>query len=163
MNRTALATVAAAAALTLTPVVALAQYGGYGGGPGGFALERWEEDYSHLRDPAARKNFYDAIKYVPLGGPDSEAYLSFGGQARYRYDYFNNYSFGPGVNDEDGFDLQRYLVHVDAHLHPNVRAFVQLNGAYVNDREGGPRYGDVDDFDLQQAFVDLKTKDDADP
>ena len=154
--------VAAAAALSpwAAPAVTRAQYGS---GDGGFSMQRWEEDYAHLRDTADEsRSLFDAIKYVPLD-PDGDAYLSFGGQARYRYDYFNNYSFGPGVNDENGFHLQRYLAHVDAQLHENARAFVQLNAAYVNDREGGPRYGDVDDFDLQQAFVDLRTSEDANP
>lgn len=154
---------AAAAALSLwcAPAVTRAQYGSPG--EGGFSMQRWEEDYSHLRDTAGEpRGLFDAIKYVPLDR-DGDAYLSFGGQARYRYDYFNNYSFGPGVNDENGFHLQRYLAHVDAQLHENARAFVQLNAGFVDNREGGPRYGDVDDFDLQQAFVDLRTSGDANP
>ena len=143
------------------PAVIRAQYGS--SGEGGFSLQRWEEDYSDLRDaPDERRGLLDAIKYIPLD-KDGDAYLSLGGQARYRYDYFNNYSFGPGVNDENGFHLQRYLAHVDAQLHENLRGFVQLNAAFVNDREGGPRYGDVDDFDLQQGFVDFRTSADADP
>jgi hypothetical protein len=148
----------AAAALLLPASVCSAQY--YGG-DGGYAMQRWEEDYSHLKDVADR-SFLESIKDVPLNDT-GDAYLSFGGQARYRYDYFNNYSFGPGINDEDGFHLQRYLLHADAHLHPNLRAFVQVNSGLVDDRAGGPRYGDDDDFDLQQAFVDLRASDDANP
>lgn len=152
---------AAALGLWLAPAATQAQYGS--SGEGGFSLQRWEEDYAHLRDASGEpRSLFDAIKYVPLDA-DGDAYLSFGGQWRYRYDYFNNYSFGPGINDEDGFHLQRYLAHVDAQLHENARAFVQLNAAFVHDRAGGPRYGDVDDFDLQQAFVDLRTSDDANP
>jgi hypothetical protein len=146
------------AALLLPAPVCSAQY--YGG-DGGFAMQRWEEDYSHLKDQPER-SFFESIKYVPLDDYGA-AYLSFGGQGRYRYDYFNNYSFGPGINDEDGFHLQRYLLHVDAHLRPNLRAFVQFNAGLVDDRTGGPRYGDDDDIDLQQAFVDFKTSDDANP
>jgi hypothetical protein len=148
--------------LVLTPTsAALAQsYGG--GGEGAFALQRWEEDYSHLKQPSGERSFFDAIKYVPLN-ESGDAYLSFGGQARYRYDYFNNFSFGPGINDEDGFHLGRYLAHVDAHLGKNLRAFVQLNGATVDGREGGGRYGDADDLDVQQAFVDVMTSGDANP
>jgi hypothetical protein len=147
--------------LSAGAAITSAQYGS--GGEGGFSTQRWEENYGHLRNTSGEgRSLLDAIKYVPLD-PNGDAYLSFGGQARYRYDYFNNYSFGPGVNDENGFHLQRYLAHVDAQLHENVRAFVQLNAAFVDDREGGPRYGDVDDFDLQQAFVDLRTSDDANP
>jgi hypothetical protein len=52
---------------------------------------------------------------------------------------------------------------MDAHLTPNLRAFVQVNSSLENGREGGPRYGDVDHFDLLQGFVDIKTSDSADP
>jgi hypothetical protein len=157
-TRLALAT-GAALSLWAAPADTRAQYGSPG--EGGFSMQRWEEDYGHLRDASGEpRGPFDAIKYIPLDR-DGDAYLSFGGQARYRYDYFNNYSFGPGVNDENGFHLQRYLAHVDAQLHENARAFVQLNAAFVDDREGGPRYGDVDDFDLQQAFVDFRTSGDA--
>jgi hypothetical protein len=134
----------------------------YGGGPNAYALERWEEDYSYLKDPSQKKSFLDAIKYVPIL-PDGYWYLSFGGQARYRYDYFNNYSFGPGVNDEDGFHLQRYYAHVDAHLGDHLRAFFQVTTASVDGRELGGRYGDADDFDLQQGFIDVKTADESKP
>src|SRR5688500_15646972 len=159
-TRLALAT-AATLSLWSVPTDTQAQYGS--SGEGGFSMQRWEEDYGYLRETSDEsRSLYDAIKYVPLD-PDGEAYLSLGGQARYRYDYFNNYSFGPGVNDESGFHLQRYLAHVDAQLHENARAFVQLNAGFVDDREGGPRYGDVDDFDLQQAFLDLRTSGDGNP
>ncbi len=145
------------ASVAMFPSACLAQY--YGGG-GAYSIERWDEDYSYLKDPSARTDFFDPIKYVPIG---ENSYLSFGGQARYRFDYFNNPSFGPGTNDEDGFHLQRYLLHADAHVGDNLRAFVQLDSSFVDGREGGGRYGDADNIDLQQAFVDLKTSDKSDP
>src|SRR6478609_8414781 len=106
--------------LLMSSIPALAQYGGYGPSP--YNIERWNEDYSYLADPAARTDPFDPLKYIPLGRDDF--YLSLCGQARYRYDYFNNPNFGRGTNDEDGFHLQRYLMHADAHLTPNIRAFV---------------------------------------
>ena len=127
---------------------ARAQYGSTN-----YSIERWDEDYSYLKDPANRNDFFDPIKYVPLGQGDS--YLSFGGQARYRYDYFNNTAFGAGVQDETGFHLIRLLAHVDAHFGPDFRAFVQVNSGLEFDRSGGPRPGDADDFDFQQAFADF--------
>jgi hypothetical protein len=141
------------------PMRCLAQY--YA--PSGYSLERWEEDYSSLKDPSARRDWYDAIKYVPLNDT-GDIYLSFGGQARYRYDYFNNPTFGPGAtNDEDGFHLQRYLVHTDAHIGEHFRTFVQVNSSFVDGRVGGGRYGDAQHFDLQQAFVDVSTSNDSNP
>jgi hypothetical protein len=144
-------------AALLLPSIALAQYGG----GGNFSLERWDEDYSYLKDPAARSDPLDAIKYIPFG--KDGGYLSLGGQARYRYDYFNNPSFGPGNNDEDGFHLQRYLLHMDAHLNAHLRTFVQVDSAFVDGRVGGGRYADADHFDLQQAFFDVKTSEESKP
>src|SRR5436305_13338046 len=84
-----------------------------------YDLERWEEDYSYLKSPDARgKDPFDPIKFVPLNTSGS-AYLSFGGQVRERYDYFNNLNFGAGPQDEDGFRLTRMLAHVDAHFGPS--------------------------------------------
>ncbi|HEY8666865.1 MAG TPA: alginate export family protein [Tepidisphaeraceae bacterium] len=137
-------------------------YGGGGAGEHAFSLERWDEDYSYLKDAKAGGDFLDPIKYMPLN-KQGDVYLSLGGQARYRYDYFNNPTFGPGTNDEDGFHLQRYLLHADLHAGQYVRAFVQADSAWVDGREGGPRPGDTDHLDLQQGFVDLKTSDAANP
>lgn len=124
----------------------------YGSSP--YNIERWAEDYSYFKDHADRTDPFDALKYVPMGG-NPDWYLSFGGQARYRYDYFNNTGFGSGAQDETGFDLVRLLAHVDAHFGKNFRVFVQLNSGLVYDRVGGPRPGDADDFDVQQAFADV--------
>src|SRR3954471_8343943 len=141
----------------LFPIPALAQYGGYGPSP--YKIERWDEDYSTLANPAYRTDPFDPLKYVPLGW--DEAYLSLGGQARYRFDYFNNLNFGRGPQDEDGFHLVRLLGHADVHLGRNARGFVELTGSMLDGRVGGPRVGDTDEFDFQQAFVDLRS--DIDP
>lgn len=119
-----------------------------------YDLERWNEDYSYLRYPGSHTDFFDPIKFVPLNA-DGSTYLSFGGQARYRFDYFNNSNFGAGTQDETGFDLLRFLAHVDAHIGQHVRVFVQFDSSLLYDRAGGPRAGDVKDFDVQQAFADL--------
>jgi len=126
-----------------------------------FKIERWDEDYSYLKD-SPRTDFFDPAKYIPLN-QSGDTYLSFGGQARYRYDYFNNTGFGSGVQDENGFHLFRLLAHVDAHFGQNFRVFVQMNSGLLADRSGGPRPGDADDIDFQQAFADLRVpfKDDA--
>jgi hypothetical protein len=129
---------------------AWAQYGS-----SDYSIERWEEDYSNLKNPANRRDFFDPIKYVPLNSAGDQ-YLSFGGQARERYDYFNNSNFGAGAQDENGFFLTRLLAHADAHFGQNFRLFLQLNSAIVSDRVGGPRPGDADDFDIQQAFADVR-------
>lgn len=116
---------------------------------------RWNEDYSFLRDPSRRTDFFDPIKYIPLGD-DPDTYLSLGGQARYRYELFNNNNFGAGPQDDTGYHLTRLLAHADLHLGKHLRGFVQIKSAMEDGRAGGPRPPDADEFDLQQAFVDFK-------
>jgi hypothetical protein len=39
--------------------------------PPAYKLLRYEEDYSYLKDPSRRTDFWDPIKYIPLGGRSS--------------------------------------------------------------------------------------------
>ena len=127
------------------------------GPPPPYTPVRWNEDYSHLRDPARRTDFFDPIKYIPLGD-DPETYLSLGGSARYRYELFNDNNFGAGPQDDTGYHLTRLMAHADLHLGKHLRGFVQIKSALEDGRAGGPRPADADEFDLQQAFVDLKLR-----
>src|SRR5579859_2400140 len=108
-----------ALALVLFAAPAWAQYG-----PSNFSTERWDEDYSYLKNAPDRSDPLNALKYIPVNR-DGDWYLSLGGQARYRFDYFNNSGFGNGYQDETGFDLVRLLAHLDAHFGKNVRVFLQ--------------------------------------
>src|SRR5579871_1380892 len=112
--------------------LACASFGQYGSTD--YKLERWDEDYSYLAHVQDKNDLFDPIKYIPLG--QENQYLSVGGQERYRFDYFNNSSFGAGPQDETGFHLIRSLLHFDAHLGPNVRAFLQLDSSLSYDRVG---------------------------
>jgi hypothetical protein len=125
------------------------------GPPPPYTALRWNEDYSYLRDSARHSDRFDPIKYIPVGD-DPDTYLSLGGSVRYRYEFFDNNTFGAGPQDDDGFHLTRILAHADLHLGKNLRGFVQIKSAMEDGREGGPRPIDSDEFDLQQAFVDLK-------
>jgi hypothetical protein len=136
-------------AVLLLASPALAQYGS-----SSYSVERWSEDFSYLKDFPDRSDPLNALKYIPINRA-GDWYLSFGGQARYRFDYFNNSGFGSGPQDETGFDLVRLLAHVDAHFGQHFRVFVQLNSGLAFDRVGRPRPGDADDFDVQQAFADV--------
>jgi hypothetical protein len=135
-------------------VCSVSAFAQYSYGPASYDIERWNEDYSYLKE-AGPSDFFDPAKYVPLN-ESGDVYLSFGGQARYRYDYFNNSNFGAGIQDENGFHLFRLLAHVDAQFGPNFRVFFQAISALEADRSGGPRPGDTDDIDIQQLFADFR-------
>jgi hypothetical protein len=123
--------------------------------PPAYTVVRWNEDYGYLKDPAKRGDLFDAIKYTPLN-ERGDWYLSLGGQARYRYELFNNNNFGAGPQDDTGFHLTRLLAHADVHLGNHLRGFFQVKSGMEDGRDGGPRPPDADEFDLEQAFIDLK-------
>lgn len=124
--------------------------------PSPYRIVRHTEDWSFLRDPARSHSVFDPIKYIPLGRDD--AYLSIGGEARLVYEFFDNNAFGAGPQDDDGFLLQRYMLHADLHVTDAFRAFVDLKANPTAGREGGPRPPDRDDADLHQAFIDLSVR-----
>lgn len=122
--------------------------------PASYRLNRADENYSYLRDPSRRTDFWDPVKYVPLNGSGS-MYFSLGGEARERYEYFNHPNWGAGPPGS-GYLLQRYFLHGDLHLGEVARFFAQFQSSLENDRKGGPRPTDKDELDVHQLFLDLK-------
>ncbi len=122
--------------------------------PSSYKPLRYDDNFIYLRDPARGNDFWDPIKYIPLGSPDT--YLTLGGELRERLDHFRNPVFGLSHHRASLDDvLQRVLLNADVHAGPHFRAFVQL-GNHVAAGKGdltGPT--DVDRLDLQQGFVDL--------
>ena len=122
--------------------------------PPAFTALTYDEDYSYLKDPAARTNLFDPLKYIPLD-KQGDTYLTFGGQVRDRYEYFNNYTFGKGTQDPNGYNLVRTMLDADLHLSSYFRVFAEGISATEQGRDGGPRASDVNEIDLHQAFADL--------
>jgi hypothetical protein len=126
--------------------------------PPAYKLLRYEEDYSYLKDPCLRTDFWDPVKYIPLWGRE-DWYLSFGGELRERYETYHNEGAGSAPADPYGNNsdmLQRYLLHADIHMSPYVRFFGQLVTGLEAGRIPGPRPDvDVNVFDAHQAFADF--------
>jgi hypothetical protein len=122
--------------------------------PAPYTPVRWNEDYSYLKDPAKKKDFFDPIKYIPLND-EGDWYLSLGGQARYRYELFDSTNFGVGPQDDDGFNLGRFMGHADLHAGPYFRGFIQVISAVEGGRNPEPRPQDADDLDIHQGFIDV--------
>jgi Alginate export len=114
----------------------------------------YDEDYGYLKDPAARTDLFDPVKYIPLN-EQGDVYVTFGGQLRDRYEYFQNNLFAKDTQDQHGYNLLRAMVDADLHLGPYVRVFAEGISATEQGRVGGPRASDVNEIDLYQAFADL--------
>jgi hypothetical protein len=80
-------------------------YKGKGPGRGNSYVERYEEDYSYLRDLARSSDFFDPLKFIPLGA-EGEVYLTLNGEARFRYDDTDHRNFAIAmrcpIGDERG-------------------------------------------------------------
>jgi Alginate export len=122
--------------------------------PPPYQFNRADEDYRYLTDPHLNTDLWDPIKYIPLNETGSW-YLSIGGEARERYEYFNHPNWGKDPQD-NGYLLQRYFLHGDLRLGENVRLFTQFQSSLEDGRKGGPRPTDEDELDLHQAFLDVK-------
>ena len=128
-------------------------------------LLREDEDWTYLADPKNQgHDWYDPIKYIPLGKRD-HWYLTLGGDARGWFESYKNDNWGvlPFLpadadqieTDNNNYLMQRYMFHGDFHLGTRVRAFGQLKSSVINGRTGGPRpIIDTDEFDVNQAFLD---------
>jgi len=90
--------------------------------PPSYQLLRFDEDYRYLRDPGRRSDLWDPLKCIALNDA-ATWYLSLGGEVRERYEYFHNTSWGQGPQDDDGYLLQRYMIHADLHFGESLRVF----------------------------------------
>ena len=124
-----------------------------------YTLLSYDEDYSYLADPAQRADFWDPIKYVPLGEPGW--YATFGGETRQRFESYTHYPFAPALENRHGYDLQRYMELADLHFGPDVRLFAELKSALAFDKQVVFPV-DEDRLDLDQAFFDLRLPVDPD-
>lgn len=123
-----------------------------------YRLPRYEEDWSRLRSSEQDRDWLDPIKFVPMGGGPN-AYLSFGGEARETYERFHNPNFGLQPQDPDGYLLERYRLHADAHFNSHVRVFTEVMSGLENWRTGGPRpVIDEDRFDFHQGFLEVSSQ-----
>ncbi len=116
---------------------------------------RYEENYQFLADPSKRTDFYDSIKYIPLGN-DPTTYLSFGGEIRERFDGFlKNPLLGTNHLSSDNYFLHRSLVHADLHVSEYFRGFFQFGYHEVWGKSSPVTSLDRDNFDVQQAFAEV--------
>src|ERR1700756_349528 len=68
--------------------------------PPPYQVLRFDENYSYLADASRQGDWFDPIKYIPLGTNNPNMYLSLGGELRERFEAMHNPDFGiPGSHD----------------------------------------------------------------
>src|ERR1700678_1452275 len=112
-----------------------------------------EQDWSFLSRPALHRDFFDPAKYIRLGG-DPQSYISFGLEYRTEYEYYDNWMFGGGPQDHNGYVVSRMMPHFDLHAGSDFRLFSEFQFDYVAGRVGDPRPGvDQAPGDVHQTFI----------
>jgi hypothetical protein len=120
-----------------------------------------DEDFSFLEDPANRTDFWDPLKFIPLGS-DPADFLSLGFEYRSEYEWFHNSLWGAGPQTRGGYWLQRIIPQADFRLGPHFRFYLSFQSELERGRNGGPRpMIDEDDFDPHEAFLDISTDTEA--
>jgi len=114
-----------------------------------------EHNWSFLADPSKRTDFFDPVKYIPFG-ENPQLYLSLGFEYRIQYEYYNNWMFGAGPQDQNGYVMNRVMPHFDFHAGSYCRLFSEFEFDYEDGRNGGPRAQiDEDRGDVHQAFIEI--------
>ncbi len=114
---------------------------------------RFEESYADVGEQDRATDWFAAYKKIPLG--HEAAFLTLGGDYRYRLESFANPQFGLLGLPDYTHHLNRFMVHADIHAAPALRAFVQFSAF---DETGHPFAAgpfDQSEPDVQQAFLDL--------
>jgi hypothetical protein len=119
-----------------------------------YTLERYDEDWSFLRDASKRTDLFDPIKWIPLGNRESW-FLTLGGELRERFQDVRNPAFGlpSPVRNTDFF--HRTFLFGDIHLGAHFRTFFEfVNGVSAGTTKKKSTF-EQDSLDVLQAFADV--------
>jgi hypothetical protein len=100
-----------------------------------------------------------AIKNIPLSTANPATNLSIGGEIREQLRIYHHVNYGDvdsGINDNDAYLLQRYLLHADLHLGRHFRFFGQMNSNHATAKNTVART-DRDLVGVLQLFADINT------
>jgi hypothetical protein len=114
-----------------------------------------EQNWSFLADSSKRTDFFDPVKYIPFGD-NPQLHLSLGFEYRIQYEYYDNWMFGAGPQDHNGYVMNRVMPHFDFHAGSEFRLFSEFEFDFEDGRNGGPRPQiDEDRGDVHQAFLEI--------
>jgi len=112
------------------------------------------EDWSFLSDVSKRNDFWDPLKYIPLG--NENRYLTLSGEIRFRPEGFRIRGIGEIPSTRDTYFLQRYLFGADLHLGPRFRLFAEIQSGIIRGQLRSPRPTDQNNVDIHQAFFEWR-------
>src|SRR6201987_1831939 len=119
-------------------------------------LLREDEDWSFLKDPKLREDFWDPVKYIRLRSGRNDWYMTISGEAREVWEQIGNDYWGQAPY-WNGYLNERYMLGFDIHYGKHVRTFVDFKSGINSFRFGGPRPIDEKKLDFQAAFLQVGT------
>ena len=120
-------------------------------------VDQSDENFTFLRNPAERTDFWDPIKYIPLDQSGNN-YLTFWFENRSEFEWFQNEMWGQGRQTISGYWLQRVIPAASLTLGSHVRLYSSFQYEKEMGNNAGPRPGiDEDQGDFHEAFIDLST------
>ncbi|APH54795.1 putative exported protein [Granulibacter bethesdensis] len=119
---------------------------------------RWAEDWSYLRDPSLRKDFFDPLKFVKLNDSGS-IYVTFNGSERLR-NFFDQAPFY-GYQSKKSSDrlLLRSQYGADVHLGDHLRIYTDvISGQAWGHNYFGYNGTQRTNMDFLNLFAEVKGK-----
>jgi hypothetical protein len=120
-------------------------------------VDQADENFTFLKDPSKRTDFWDFLKYIPLN-QRGDVYLTFGFETRSEHEWFQNANWGAGPQTISGYYLQRVIPEGSLTIGSHFRLFASFQYDKEMGNNGGPRPGiDEDQGDFHEAFLDIST------
>ena len=101
-------------------------------------VDQVNENFSFLRNPANRTDFWDPFKYVPLD-QSGNYYLTLWFENRSEYEWFQNEMWGQGPQTISGYWLQRIIPAIGLTLGSHVRVYTSFQYEKEMGNNAGPR------------------------
>ena len=115
-----------------------------------FSLLRQDDEVEGFQ--RENPSFYQKLKYQPSFKTGN---ISFGGSYRGQYEYFNNEEFSFSPNRENGWYLQRFLLHANIQFNENLGFFGELGSSTISGKEDLAPV-DQDDLYVNQLFLSYR-------
>ena len=103
--------------------------------------------------PSVSSSFLAKMKHLELN--KSRGWVTLGVNLREGHEYFDNYLWGIGEQDPNGFSQHRAIISGDFRWNRHLRFFTEIQSGFISGRRGGARpVQDLNELVINQAFLE---------